>query len=214
VCAGSGEGEDCKSCPEDCPGKTTGAPSGRYCCGNGVCESIGEDELNCPVDCQVEPPECGNGVIETGEECDGIDLGGESCESLGYDCGGGLACNSGCTYDTTGCSASECGDGVAECSEVCDGDDLLGETCQSQGFEGGTLACDEGCQGLDTSGCTGGSACGDGTCEGEPAGEDCHSCPEDCPGKTVGTPTKWYCCGNLVCEPAGEDASNCPVDCP
>lgn len=214
VCAGAVEGEDCLSCPGDCPGKTVGAPKNQYCCGNGICEPAGEDELNCPVDCQAEPPECGNGVIETGEECDGGDLGGESCTSLGYDCGGVLACGSGCTYDTVGCSASVCGDGVAECSEVCDGADLLEETCQSQGFEGGTLACDADCQGLDTAGCTGGSACGDGTCEGEPAGEDCATCPADCPGKTVGTPSRQYCCGNLVCEPVGEDASNCPIDCP
>jgi subtilisin family serine protease len=47
VCAG--DGEDCKTCPDDCPGKTTGKPSGRYCCGNGVCET-GEPSV-CGVNC-------------------------------------------------------------------------------------------------------------------------------------------------------------------
>jgi len=44
-------GEDCTSCETDCPGKTGGKPSTRYCCGNGSCESAGEDAASCPVDC-------------------------------------------------------------------------------------------------------------------------------------------------------------------
>jgi beta-lactamase superfamily II metal-dependent hydrolase len=44
-------GEDCTSCETDCPGKTGGKPSTRYCCGNGTCESAGEDAASCPVDC-------------------------------------------------------------------------------------------------------------------------------------------------------------------
>ena len=43
-------GEDCTSCASDCPGKTGGKPSTRYCCGNGTCESA-EDAASCPVDC-------------------------------------------------------------------------------------------------------------------------------------------------------------------
>lgn len=45
---------------------------------------------------------CGDGVIDVGEQCDGGDLGGASCPSLGYE-GGTLACAGLCTYDTTGC---------------------------------------------------------------------------------------------------------------
>jgi beta-lactamase superfamily II metal-dependent hydrolase len=44
-------GEDCTTCASDCVGKTGGKPTGRYCCGNGSCESVGEDATNCPVDC-------------------------------------------------------------------------------------------------------------------------------------------------------------------
>ncbi len=50
-CAGSDLGEDCNTCSEDCISRTTGRPSGRYCCGNSVCET-GENTDNCPVDCQ------------------------------------------------------------------------------------------------------------------------------------------------------------------
>ena len=45
------EGEDCITCSSDCIGKTNGKPSGRYCCGNGVCESIAETVDNCAIDC-------------------------------------------------------------------------------------------------------------------------------------------------------------------
>jgi hypothetical protein len=48
--------------------------------------------------------ECGNGVIDDGEQCDGGNLGGFSCTDLGYS-GGTLACDPvTCTYDASGCT--------------------------------------------------------------------------------------------------------------
>ncbi len=53
-------------------------------------------------------PVCGNGVIETGEVCDGSNLGGETCVSQGFS-GGTLACNGSCTgFDTSGCTSGGC----------------------------------------------------------------------------------------------------------
>ena len=46
-------------------------------------------------------PLCGNGTIDPGEDCDGANLGGATCASLGF-MWGTLACNPGCMY--TGCS--------------------------------------------------------------------------------------------------------------
>ncbi|MDG2308573.1 MAG: hypothetical protein P8R42_28670 [Candidatus Binatia bacterium] len=50
---------------------------------------------------------CGNGIVEGAEECDGVDLNGESCDglvSIFENCtSGALACNSDCTYDATSC---------------------------------------------------------------------------------------------------------------
>ncbi len=46
---------------------------------------------------------CGNGVIDPGEECDGGNLGGASCQSEGFG-GGNLSCSAGCTLDTSGCT--------------------------------------------------------------------------------------------------------------
>jgi hypothetical protein len=49
----------------------------------------------------VGAPMCGNGVIEGTEQCDGADMNGATCDSLGMGMGT-LACSS-CTYDTSMC---------------------------------------------------------------------------------------------------------------
>ena len=49
-------------------------------------------------------PVCGNNIKEAGEECDGTDLAGETCVSLGYT-SGTLACTD-CTFDTSNCTSA------------------------------------------------------------------------------------------------------------
>jgi hypothetical protein len=95
---------------------------------------------------------CGNSVVDAGEACDGSDLGGATCVSLGFG-PGTLSCGDDCSFDTSQCSAPpNCGDGVIDLGEQCDGNNLGGATCESQGFDSGDIACDARCQ-LDTSGC-------------------------------------------------------------
>lgn len=95
---------------------------------------------------------CGDGMADVGEDCDGADLAGADCTTLGF-AGGTLACDGACTFDTSGCTT--CGDGVIDAGEDCDGVDLGGATCASvgMGFTAGSLACDGMC-GFDTAGCT------------------------------------------------------------
>lgn len=63
---------------------------------------------------------CGNGTIDSGEACDGADLSGASCVTLGYP-GGQLACGPACELDLSTCEGSEnCTDGVDN-----DGDNLV-----------------------------------------------------------------------------------------
>lgn len=45
---------------------------------------------------------CGNNIKESGEECDGYDLGSTSCTSLGYS-GGTLGCSTTCKRQTSSC---------------------------------------------------------------------------------------------------------------
>jgi hypothetical protein len=51
---------------------------------------------------------CGNGVIETGEQCDGTALNGATCVSRGY-VSGTLTCRPSCEYNTTNCSMTTVG---------------------------------------------------------------------------------------------------------
>jgi hypothetical protein len=112
---------------------------------------------------------CGDGVIDPPEQCEGANLGGASCTTLGYT-NGALACHDDCTFDTSSCSG-DCGDGVISSGEQCDGVDLAGQSCRSLGFYDDTsaLKCTQICS-FDVSGCTG--YCGDAAING----------PEDCDG--------------------------------
>jgi hypothetical protein len=124
-----------------------------------------------------EPVSCGDGVAEGNEECDGVDLAGETCGTLGFD-EGTLACDGTCNHDTSGCVTFSCGNGVIEGTEVCDGANLDGETCTSLGFDTGMLGCAANCGAFNTSGCVTFS-CGNGTLEGT----------ESCDGAALGGAT-------------------------
>jgi len=70
---------------------------------------------------------CGNGIINSGEQCDGTNLGGQTCTGLGF-VGGTLSCTSGCQFDTSQCvgatpaSCNGTWDGSSEDTGVqCDG---------------------------------------------------------------------------------------------
>ena len=120
-------------------------PAGGACsrvCGNGVIDS-GEtcDDGNfysgdgCSSTCQLEasytcsvvgkpclftpppqPPQCGNGVIQTGEGCDdGNAQSGDGCSSTCQLEGGWK-----CPAANTACIAAKCGDGILAGTEQCD----------------------------------------------------------------------------------------------
>lgn len=51
---------------------------------------------------QTTTPPCGNGVIDLSEECDGINLAGQTCVSRGFS-GGVLSCKINCSINTSQC---------------------------------------------------------------------------------------------------------------
>jgi hypothetical protein len=90
---------------------------------------------------------CGDGVRSSIEPCEGNDLGGQTCRSLGFygQEGTGLKCANDCTFDTSGCSG-KCGDGVINGPhEECDGAPPPGKTCLDYGYDSGFLGCSELC---------------------------------------------------------------------
>jgi Metallo-peptidase family M12 len=105
----------------------------------------------------LKPATCGNGVLDSGEQCDGGDLGGATCASLGY-ASGTLACDANCTFDTSQCVAGPCGDGIVGHGEACDpggiggaSPSFGGATCASVGYSaGGSLTCAPNCSAIIT----------------------------------------------------------------
>ncbi|TKJ17388.1 hypothetical protein CEE44_02535 [Candidatus Woesearchaeota archaeon B3_Woes] len=124
---------------------------------------------------------CGDGVIDinTGEQCEGDEIGDKECSSFDEFTGGELTCND-CIFDTSSCTGgegSECGDGAADSTEECDIGDLRNATCSSRGFYEGELACNNDCT-FDENECKGGT-------EGE-CGNDEINAGEACDGWDLG----------------------------
>jgi len=77
-----------------------------------ICNDNIDNDLDGQIDCNdsdcaenqacTTTPNCGNGLLDPDEECDGPDLNGASCESLQLGTGT-LTCNE-CAFDTRGCS--------------------------------------------------------------------------------------------------------------
>jgi hypothetical protein len=67
------------------------------------------DSRGCTAQVQLITELCGNGVLDAAdEECDGDDLGGETCESLTPDTPVGTPrCSSTCTLETSSCVAED-----------------------------------------------------------------------------------------------------------
>ena len=182
---------------------------------------------------------CGDGMIEGMEECEGADLDGQTCMTLGFS-GGTLACAN-CQFDKTQCTSEGCGDGTVNGGEECDCGQMGSPCSQAQltfktcanlvapnntNYHGGTLTClsPQSCL-FDKSKC---QYCGDGVrngpeaCEGaDLGGQTCQSlgysgggtlkCSATCNPDVSGCVN--IVCGNGQCQP-GEDSCNCPGDCP
>jgi len=204
-CVGEPEcGNDAREYPEQCDGTDLD---------DATCASLGQGTgtLECAADCTFDisdcsgtPPECGNDLVELGEECEGADLTGLTCQDFGYGDPAGLACTEGCELDTSGCTA-ECGNGFGDPGEACDdgntddcdgcrGDCSTTETGCGDGYLCGPEACDDG----NTDDCDGCSA----TCTLEGCGNGVQECAEQCDGTDLTGET---------CEGLGHDGG--PLDC-
>lgn len=102
-------------------------------------------------------PDCGNGIREGAEDCDGTDLGMAAdgrlidCTDYGYHEPQPLSCRSDCLLDLTVCAGTRCGDDLVNGPEICDGAPPT-ESCVAFGYDRGVLGCTTACA-PDFSGC-------------------------------------------------------------
>ena len=136
--------------------------------GPGICPSEGDEPtINARVTNDADDiatllaggslPTCGDALAEGAESCDGADLGGEDCVSLGF-ASGEPRLHGGCGWDVSACvgnpPSNTCGDGVMDAGEECEWGDLGGESCTSLGYVyAGVLDCVIGACVFDESGC-------------------------------------------------------------
>ena len=126
------------------PGATTGCHNGRIDPGE-VCDGVNLGQatcilagftggtLACSGNCLAfdysgcdAPSTCTNNGVQTPELCDGADLNGQTCTSLGRGTGT-LLCNDACTgFVTTGCTGNTC---VPDCTGKVCGPNGCGGTC-------------------------------------------------------------------------------------
>ena len=184
-------------------------------------DSLGSHTSDWPGSDEAPAPQCGDGIVGGTEACDGNDLGGESCASMGAT--GTLRCAADCTFDTCECTWEDfdqpecdpdpsgvCGDHVIDRGEECDGSDYGGEegwvpSCEETvgiGYHG-YVSCTPGCE-LDASACF---LCGDGVVQDE----------EECDGPPTGGDGAPLACANAAEVPLActnectIDSSMCPV---
>jgi len=166
------------------------SPGGALVCGE-ACAEV--DASGCEP-----PPTCATGVVDPGEQCDGLDLAAQTCETQGF-VSGELACHENCSFDTSACT--HCGNGVVDLGELCDGPNLNGETCASRGFApGGSPLCSADCTSFNTAGC-------------DPCGNDVVNSGEACDGTALAGATcesLGFLSGTAACTSScGFDTSGC-----
>lgn len=169
-CAGLIDGKYCGS--NEALQGYSGQPFDLVTCKGGVINGV----VACTSGCQENVPGvndecksgdpmqmCGNGSVEPGEQCDGADLGGATCQGQGHD-GGNLGCNRNCYLDVSQCCDSECAPGTTMCSQN------TMQTCAPTGDGcdawGNAVNCPGGCAGDVCQN----NSCGNGAIDG---GEQC-----------------------------------------
>jgi hypothetical protein len=231
-----------QSCGFPWPGGSGGSPGAALYCGDGkvnqltgappfeqcdrqdlagqTCATMNQvGTLRCRANCTLDtsdckPATCGNGRTDSGEACDGNDLGGATCSENSArkpECFANcLAVN---YQPCTAAPGTRCGNGIVETGEICDGpmscveytkQVLVPKGFPADYFTDGMIECPIDCSeaGVITNGCRS-RRCGNGVLERE-YGENCDG--RDFGGSTCATSVQIYLGGEYRCGP------NCQFD--
>src|SRR3990167_3408720 len=71
---------------------------------------VSADAASTSISATVKITVCGDGIVETPEQCDGSSLNGASCTTQGFT-GGSLSCSSACEFNTSSCTSAPSGGG-------------------------------------------------------------------------------------------------------
>ena len=66
---------------------------------------FGSEVFAAEITATIKITVCGDGVIASGEQCDGASLGGATCASRGFSVGA-LSCNSSCEFNVSACTSA------------------------------------------------------------------------------------------------------------
>ena len=154
----------------------------------GFCSDEDDNDCDGPIDCgDTDCRDCGNNVAEDCELCDGSDLVGATCESLGYQ-SGTLGCNTTCDgFVTSGCTP--CAASETSCTDGIDNDCGGGTDCSDSDCDG-DLACQASCF------------------LGQP-GDTCSSNGDCCSNKCKGKGGQKTCKGDFACTPTAGSETSC-----
>ena len=104
-----------------------------------VLSEAGEDSTTCSASKAACLPNCGNGVLDANEQCDGIYFkDGLSCASQMPNTAGDLKCTMECELDLSGC-ADTCENGTSSC------DGLIYRYCEDETWKSKTCGEDQKC---------------------------------------------------------------------
>lgn len=133
-----------------------GNPDGTVC-------NIGDVPTGLCRDGVCLEPFCGDGYVDSAEDCDGATMPKSDCQEVGFYDPGSLSCTDACLYDVTACTG-KCGDDTIDGVEFCDGAPPTGSSCVDLGFDFGALGCSAFCTpALDNCGSIGWSSLGSPT---------------------------------------------------
>jgi cysteine-rich repeat protein len=146
----------CACGDDDGVGNNTGGNQNQAVCGNGIVET-GEQCDQGAANSDTEPDACRTGTCRTAYCGDGVIDSADQCDDGNATSGDGCAdhcqVESGWTCAGTPSACTPiCGDGRALGTEECDGPDLRGTTCDTLGLPAGRLACRLTCT-FDRNGC-------------------------------------------------------------
>jgi hypothetical protein len=99
---------------------------------------FGEGEPGCTDDCTAVDYTgcpaymlCGNGEVGFGEQCDGENLAGKTCDDLPNLTGPGLVCTADCTFNTSACAiCRESGQSCTQSDTCCDANESCAALAQ------------------------------------------------------------------------------------